>query len=381
MPEPVSSAPEPVVGAPPPSAQPASLPGPTDRAAAGEQRASESVADARTPAAEDSRPAHERAPALEPEPIQSGDGESEPAVAAVLVDELAGNDPPETSGGSRVAPDEQPDIEIRDERVPAMHEREAFVEQGQAPPGYDEPPEGAQVGRPAEHVVEHAQAPPGYDEPLEGAQVGRPADGPVEQGQGERGYDEPPKPAPFVRAADGPVEQEQAQHRYAQPAVAEQDAAPWTASIERRLGRYQQDGQAFALLLLELADVERLRHAELPGEVARLTALVETALSAHLRPADSLMRETPGRYWLLAPQTDGSGAQALATQMTAAVGRAASHRGAPLRLAVGIAVCPRDALDAVELVDRAEVALYEAHASGRALPRDADPSRLNDDLA
>jgi GGDEF domain-containing protein len=354
LPEPGPSAPEPVVGAPAPSAQPAPVPGPTDRAAAGEQRASESLADARTPAAEESRPAHERAPALEPEPTQSGDGESEPAVAAVLVDELAGNDHLETSGGSRVAPDEQPDIEIRDERVPAMREQEAFVEQGQAPPG--------------------------YDEPLEGAQVGRPADRPVEQGQGERGYDEPPEPAPMGRPADGPVEQEHAQHRSAEPAPAEPELAPWTASIERRLERYQQDGHAFALLLLELADVERLRHAELPGEVARLTALVETALSAHLRPADSLMRETPGRYWLLAPQTDGSAALAVARQMTAAVGRAASHRGAPLRLAVGIAVCPRDALDAVELVDRAEVALYEALASGLALSRDADPSRLDDDL-
>ena len=193
---------------------------------------------------------------------------------------------------------------------------------------------------------------------------------------------------PTTQAEDALIEQqhaqhdERAQHGYTAPAHAEQGSGPtpWIASIERRLERYQQDGHAFALLLLELADVQRLRHAELPGEVARLTALVETELSAQLRPADSLMRETPGRYWLLAPQTDGSAAQALAEQMTAAVGRTASHRGAPLRLAVGIAVCPQDALDAAELVDRAEVALYQAHASGRALAPRADPSLLYDDL-
>jgi hypothetical protein len=59
-------------------------------------------------------------------------------------------------------------------------------------------------------------------------------------------------------------------------------AAAWIASIGRRLERYERDGVPFAVLLIELADVERLRHAELPGEVARLTGLVETALANEL---------------------------------------------------------------------------------------------------
>jgi GGDEF domain-containing protein len=345
---------EPVVGAPSASAQPTSVPRPADQTAGGEQRASHSLATAQTPTAEGSAPAHEPNPALEPAPTRPGSCESVPTVTAVLVDELAGEDPLESSDGSRVAPDQQPDIEIRDERLPMLDEQDALVEQEQAERGH---------GESVEPVPTECSA-----------------DRPVEQEQAERGYGESVEPVPTVRSADEPLEQEHAQHRYAEPAVAEHDAAPWTTSIERRLERYQQDGQAFALLLLELADVERLRHAELPGEVARLTTLVETELSAHLRPADSLMRETPGRYWLLAPQTDGSAAQALAAQMTAAVGHAASHRGAPLRLAVGIAVCPRDALDAAELVDGAEVALFEAHASGRALPPGADPSLLYDTL-
>ena len=254
-------------------------------------------------------------------PRQEHDGESDvsaaaAAAAAVVVDELAGHDQPEALGASRSERQAQANIEIRDERVPDTQAKDALIEHEPA-----QPEQPAQPEEPAQH---------GYREPA-----------PAEPGSGP---------------------------------------GPWIASIERRLERYQQDGHAFALLLLELADVQRLRHAELPGEVARLTTLVETELSAQLRPADSLMRETPGRYWLLAPQTDGSAAQALAEQMTAAVGRTASHRGAPLRLAVGIAVCPQDALDAAELVDRAEVALYRAHASGRALAPAADPSLLDDEL-
>ncbi len=63
----------------------------------------------------------------------------------------------------------------------------------------------------------------------------------------------------------------------------ERDPTAWIASIGRRLERYERDGVPFAVLLVELADIERLRHAELPGEVARLTGLVETALAGELR--------------------------------------------------------------------------------------------------
>lgn len=139
----------------------------------------------------------------------------------------------------------------------------------------------------------------------------------------------------------------------------------WIASIARLLERYARDRASFAVLLVELADVERLRHAELPGEVSRLTGSVEVALSGELRPADSLMRESPGRYWLLAPETDSDGAAVLAERMASAVRGAASHRGASLEIAVGVAVCPRDGSQAAALAARAEIALYAARASGK----------------
>jgi GGDEF domain-containing protein len=138
----------------------------------------------------------------------------------------------------------------------------------------------------------------------------------------------------------------------------------WIESIGRRLERYEQDGAGFAVLLIELADVERLRHAELPGEVARLTGLVETALSGALRPADSLARESPGRYWLLTPETSLDSARTLAGSLAHVVRRAAGHRGAPLEVAVGIAVCPEDGRQASALAAHADIALYAARAAG-----------------
>jgi GGDEF domain-containing protein len=143
----------------------------------------------------------------------------------------------------------------------------------------------------------------------------------------------------------------------------EQDA--WVAAIARRLERYRRDRIPFAVLLVELADVERLRHAELPGEVSRLTGLVEAALTSELRPADSLTRESPGRYWLLAPETDADSSGKLAERLASAVRGAASHRGVPLEVAVGVAVCPRDGARAATLSAHAEIALYAARAEGR----------------
>ena len=141
--------------------------------------------------------------------------------------------------------------------------------------------------------------------------------------------------------------------------------AAWIDSIGRRLERHEQDRSPFAVLLVELVDIERLRHAEPAEELSRLTDLLEDALARELRPADSLTRERPGRYWLLAPQTDGSGAQALLERIARAVRSSVSHRGTPLEVAVGVAVCPEDGRRASELAAHADVGLYAARAAGR----------------
>jgi GGDEF domain-containing protein len=146
----------------------------------------------------------------------------------------------------------------------------------------------------------------------------------------------------------------------------EEGPAAWIGSIGRHLERHEQDGLPFAVLLV---DVERLHHAEPSGEVSRLTGhvenAVEDALARELRPADSLTREGPGRYWLLAPQTDATGAQMLVERIARAVRASAGHGGMPLEVAVGIAVCPDDGRRASELAAHADVGLYAARAARR----------------
>jgi len=182
---------------------------------------------------------------------------------------------------------------------------------------------------------------------------------------GEPSSAPPGEPPRLVELAPAPGSDHEVPEIEVRDERAEHAPSVWVAAIERRLERHRRDREPFAVMAIELVDIERLRHAELPGEVARLTSLVETALAGELRPADSLMRESPGRYWLLAPETDSDGARALAARLDAAVDGAASHRGAPLRVAVGIATCPADGLAAGTLAAHADVALYAARAAGR----------------
>jgi GGDEF domain-containing protein len=141
--------------------------------------------------------------------------------------------------------------------------------------------------------------------------------------------------------------------------------AAWISSIGRRLERYADDGRPFAVLLIEVADVERLRHAESGDELARLVGEVERALSGELRPADVLTREAVGRYWLVTPETDRPGSKTLAERLARAVSAAASHRGVPLQVAIGASVCPDDGLQPAALAAHADMGVYAARASGR----------------
>lgn len=164
------------------------------------------------------------------------------------------------------------------------------------------------------------------------------------------------------------------------PPIAIRDArrppdTPWASAVERRLDRYLTDRERFAVLLVELLDGERLRLAQSPADAERQIREIESAMVEQLRPADSLVRETDGRYWLLAPDTDSAEARMLASRIAAAARRCASHRGAPMEVAVGIALCPEHGLDSGALLGHAEVDLYAAQARGGVLSDpDADPA-------
>lgn len=122
-----------------------------------------------------------------------------------------------------------------------------------------------------------------------------------------------------------------------------------TAQAERLVAA----GVPFALLAVEVEDA-----AVVPAGVL---AAAEAALRAALPAGAVHAPDGPGSVLVLARETDAS---ALARALTHAVGAAASHHGAPLRAAAGVAEHPRDGDTPEGLLAHADGRLFAARAEG-----------------
>lgn len=134
--------------------------------------------------------------------------------------------------------------------------------------------------------------------------------------------------------------------------------------VKRGLERHAHDGTPFALLAIEADGLQPLRAAQQDAEVDALLETLERALAAELRPADQLLRDEPGRYWVTAPDTGVGVGRELAERLAAAVMAAVAHRGVPLTVSIGVAACPEDGEDADTLSSKADRAMFQARAAG-----------------
>jgi len=178
-------------------------------------------------------------------------------------------------------------------------------------------------------------------------------------------WDESPPVPPQARASEIEIRDERR----------EQGAVAWTRSIGRQLERFEHDGLPFAALLVELGGIERLPGHE--SGTLSLASAVEQALAAELRASPSTIaaesgtvtQERPGRYWVLAAQTDRAGAERLAERLARAAHASMGWRSSSLEVAIGTAVCPDDGREAAALAAHADVGLYAARSAARAAAR------------
>jgi GGDEF domain-containing protein len=154
----------------------------------------------------------------------------------------------------------------------------------------------------------------------------------------------------------------------------EEGPSAWVSSVGRLLSRHAEDGLPFAVLLVEIVDVAQLERSSTPHDMHSLVAQVEGAIGRAMRATDHLSRETLGRYWLVAPETNGTGARMLAERLARLVRTSATHRGVPLEVAIGIAVCPDDGTEAPALAARADLGVYSARATGRSVAHTDPPA-------
>jgi GGDEF domain-containing protein len=141
---------------------------------------------------------------------------------------------------------------------------------------------------------------------------------------------------------------------------------PWLAAISRRLERRAVDGRQFAVFVVEVDDLDRLLASQTGREVAIALETAERGLTAELAPADLVVRERLGRWWLTSPDRDPDAARDLGTRVAAAIARA-QLGSAPLSVSIGVAVCPEDGESLDALAGRADEGMFAARAAGVAL--------------
>jgi len=141
---------------------------------------------------------------------------------------------------------------------------------------------------------------------------------------------------------------------------------PWLAAISRRLERRVVDGRPFAVFVVEVDDLDRLLASQTGREVAIALETAERGLTAELAPADLVVRERLGRWWLTSPDRDAAAARDMGTRVAAAIARA-QLGSAPLSVSIGVAVCPADGESLEALAGRADEGMFAARAAGVAL--------------
>ena len=153
-------------------------------------------------------------------------------------------------------------------------------------------------------------------------------------------------------------------------------SALWKGALEDEVVRATRSGASLSLLLVELAEAERVMAVEgRLGAGATLGQFARAVRSA-VRRGDILACESDTRAWIIATNTGRLGAQALADRVAAAVRASEPWQGAPLGVSAGIAVFREDGTDVTDLIETAEEARFAAEASGVAVIRDREPRRM-----
>ena len=134
-------------------------------------------------------------------------------------------------------------------------------------------------------------------------------------------------------------------------------------AIHREVERFKRFGQRFSLVMLDVDHFKRFNdtHGHLAGDDA--LQAVSGVLRDTARTFDHVVRYGGEEFALILPHTDADQATAAAERLRQAVERQpvqVQDKAVHLTVSLGVATFPEDAINARDLVGRADEALYEA---------------------
>ncbi len=149
------------------------------------------------------------------------------------------------------------------------------------------------------------------------------------------------------------------------PATGLPDAHAFQQRLDDELARVRVHGAPLAVTIVELDRFPAL--AKRYGASVARAVLGEAALVLRLalRETDALARLPGGRFAVLLPETEPIAALRVAERLRRTTEEHRFARAGRLGVSAGVAASPRDGLQSVELMDRAERALALAVKAGR----------------
>jgi diguanylate cyclase (GGDEF)-like protein len=149
------------------------------------------------------------------------------------------------------------------------------------------------------------------------------------------------------------------------PATGLPDAHAFQERLGQELARVRMHGAPLAVAVVELDRFPAL--AKRYGAAATRAVLSEAALVLRLalRETDVLARLSGGRFAVLLPETEPIAALRVAERLRRTAEEHRFARAGRLGVSAGVSASPRDGLESVELMDRAERALTLAVKAGR----------------
>ena len=138
----------------------------------------------------------------------------------------------------------------------------------------------------------------------------------------------------------------------------------WHQLLEANVTRSLREGNALALLVVELDDVDRLLAISSPEEVSAVLGAFDAAVWAAAGEQHGEVLSESGRAWVIASGLERGAARTLAARLAAAVRSAEPWRGAPLKAHVGVAMLGEDGEDGASMLAAAEESRFAAQSSG-----------------
>ena len=140
--------------------------------------------------------------------------------------------------------------------------------------------------------------------------------------------------------------------------------------LDSEIPRSDRYGHQISLVMIDVDDFKRYNDVNGHPAGDKLLRQLSQLLKEHTRETDHVARYGGEEFAIVLTETDKSGAGKFAARLVQSIERTRfdheeSQRTGRITVSIGVATYPEDAVSKTDLIERADVALYQAKAEGK----------------